>query len=435
MTMIRLKDTWNRITGRTEAELRKTVSALQDNIAGLRDEVELRSTKWFGNGDVQVTSSGEGYTSTSAMKLAAVYRCISIVSGTVASLPLQIMKKTDGYWQTEETGRLAMMLSLRPNSRQTAFDLVRNAVIQMLMSGNAYIYPEWSESGRISRIVLLSPGTCTYDKEQNIYQVNDFTNHVFGTFDADEMIHLRNLSVDGGYTGVSTLSYAAKVLRIAAKSDDKSEEVYSPGGTRRGFITGDNSFTKGVGLYQDKEVKNAADRIESEVDSGKRVMNMPGGLDFKPLDFSPADTELIRNKEFGVLEICRFFGVHPDKVFAGQSTNYKASEMSQVLFMSDTLQQILKQFSLEFTAKLFVPSQYGRYRIGFSVEDFYSTDLMTLASFTEKNIATGVWTINEARKRRGYAPVPGGDDVLMSANLLPVGYKKGDVSKEENIVK
>lgn len=117
MTTMRLKDTWNRITGRTEAELRKTVSALQDNVETLRGEVELRSTKWFGNGDVQVTSSGKGYTSTSAMKLAAVYRCISIVSGTVASLPLQILRKTDGYWQTEDAGRLAMLLSLRPNPR------------------------------------------------------------------------------------------------------------------------------------------------------------------------------------------------------------------------------------------------------------------------------------------------------------------------------
>lgn len=417
-----IKNTWERITGKEE--LRRTISALENDLSELRSSV----TGWYGNSDMQVTTANSAASPTTAMKLATVYRCISIVSGTVASLPLQIKKKAAGYWSVEETGRLATLLALKPNERQTSFDLVRNAVIQMLMQGNAYIYPEWDTRGEIRRLVLLSPGTCTYDKELNVYVVNDFTNRVFGTFDADEMIHLRNLSVDGGYTGVSTLAYAAKVLRISTKSDDKSEEVYSPGGTRRGFITGDNSVAKGVGLYQDAEVKNSADRIESEIDSGKRVMNMPGGLDFKPLDFSPADTQLIDNKKFGVLEICRFFGVHPDKVFAGQSTNYKASEMSQVLFMSDTLQQILKQFSMEFTAKLFVPSQYGRYRIGFSVEDFYSTDLMTLASFTEKNIATGVWTINEARKKRGYAPVPGGDEVLMSANLIPVGYKRAEVN-------
>ena len=176
-------------------------------------------------------------------------------------------------------------------------------------------------------------------------------------------------------------------------------------------------------MFQDNELKNVADRVSEELKSGKQIMNLPSGTGFSAVDLSPADSKLLENKQFGVLEICRFYGVHPDKVFAGQSTNYKASEMSQVLFMSDTLQQILKQFSLEFTAKLFVPSQYGRYRIEFSVKDFYNTDLMTLATVTEKNIQAGLQTINEARRERGYPPVPGGDDLLVSANLMPVGQK------------
>ena len=382
-------------------------------------------TTWYGNNDMQVIA-GSSYAvgPDMAMKLAAVYRCTSIVSGTVASLPLQIKKRVDGsYWKTEDTGRLASLLALKPNERQTSFDLIRNAVVQMLNQGNAYIYPEWRMNGDLGRLVLLSPNTCTYDKLYNRYIVNDMVNHVFGTFEADEMIHLRNLSTDGGYLGVSTLQYAAKVLRIASKSDDKSEEVYSPGGTRRGFVTGGDAYVKGVGMFQDNELKNVADRVSEELKSGKQIMNLPAGTGFSAIDLSPADSKLLENKQFGVLEICRFYGVHPDKVFAGQSTNYKASEMSQVLFMSDTLQQILKQFSLEFTAKLFVPSQYGRYRIEFSVKDFYNTDLMTLATVTEKNIQAGLQTINEARRERGYPPVPGGDELLVSANLMPVGKK------------
>lgn len=420
-----IKDKWDQWTGK--AAMRDNIAQLQQNIAELRS---ITATQWYGNSDVQVVGS-YSVSADMAMKLAAVYRCTSIVSGTVASLPLQVKKKVDGYWQTVDTGRMAMILGLKPNDRQTRFDLIRNAVIQILNQGNAYIYPEWRNDGELGKLILLSPNTCTYDKENNVYMVNDFTNKIFGTFDAEDMIHLRNMSTDGGYTGVSTLQYAAKVLRIASKGDDKSEEVYSPGGTRRGFITGASDYIKGVGAFQDKELGTVADRVSEEMASGKQVMNLPNGTDFKPMDLSPADTQLLENKKFGVMEICRFYGVHPDKVFAGQSANYKASEMSQVLFMSDTLQQILTQFSLEFSAKLFVPSQYGRYKIEFGIEDFYNTDLMTLASFTEKNIATGVWTINEARKKRGYAPVPGGDEAMMSANLIPVGYKKTETAENE----
>jgi len=407
--MGKFRDAWSVLTGKKQ----------------VRSIGEGNITTWYGNNDVQVIAGSSYEVSPEmAMKLAAVYRCTSIVSGTVASLPLQIKKKVDGsYWKTEDTGRLASLLALKPNERQTSFDLIRNAVVQILNQGNAYIYPEWRTNGDLGRLVLLSPNTCTYDKLYNRYIVSDMVNRVFGTFEADEMIHLRNLSTDGGYLGVSTLQYAAKVLRIASKSDDKSEEVYSPGGTRRGFVTGGDDYVKGVGMFQDNELKNVADRVSEELKSGKQIMNLPAGTGFSAIDLSPADSRLLENKQFGVLEICRFYGVHPDKVFAGQSTNYKASEMSQVLFMSDTLQQILKQFSLEFTAKLFVPSQYGRYRIEFSVKDFYNTDLMTLATVTEKNIQAGLQTINEARRERGYPPVPGGDELLVSANLMPVGKK------------
>lgn len=407
--MGKFRDAWSVLTGKKQ----------------VRSIGEGNITTWYGNNDVQVIAgSSYAVSPDMAMKLAAVYRCTSIVSGTVASLPLQIKKKVDGsYWKTEDTGRLASLLALKPNERQTSFDLIRNAVVQILNQGNAYIYPEWRTNGNLGRLVLLSPNTCTYDKLYNRYIVSDMVNRVFGTFEADEMIHLRNLSTDGGYLGVSTLQYAAKVLRIASKSDDKSEEVYSPGGTRRGFVTGGDDYVKGVGMFQDNELKNVAVRVSEELKSGKQIMNLPAGTGFSAIDLSPADSKLLENKQFGVLEICRFYGVHPDKVFAGQSTNYKASEMSQVLFMSDTLQQILKQFSLEFTAKLFVPSQYGRYRIEFSVKDFYNTDLMTLATVTEKNIQAGLQTINEARRERGYPPVPGGDELLVSANLMPVGKK------------
>lgn len=407
--MGRFKDAWNVLTGKKE----------------IRSTIPGNTTEWFGN-DISIYGS---VSPSMAMKLAAVYRCTSIVSGTVASLPLLLKKKVDGYWKLEEGGEIPIILGYRPNSRQTRFDLMRNALIQILNQGNAYIYPQWSDDGELESLILLSPNTCTYDKYTNTYIVNDFVNKINGTFDADEMIHLRNLSTDGGYVGVSTLRYAAKVLSISSKSDDKSLEVFGPKGTRKGFVTGGDSLVKGVGYFQDTEVENVAARIDSELAAGKNIMNLPGGTDFKALDLSPADTQLLESKKFGVLEICRFYGVHPDKVFAGQSTNYKASEMSQVLFMSDTLQQILTQISLEFTAKLIPSSFYGKYKIEFGMEEFYNTDLMTLATFTEKNIASGIWTINEARQKRGYAPVKGGDDPLMSANLLPVGYKKGNIAE------
>jgi HK97 family phage portal protein len=134
--------------------------------------------------------------------------------------------------------------------------------------------------------------------------------------------------------------------------------------------------------------------------------------------------QLLASKEFNVAEICRFFGVPLDKVFAGSGGNYKASEMSQVSFLTDTLAPYLEQIEQEFQIKLIPRDYYKDYRIDFDVEPLMQTDLTTQADYIGKTIAAGARTVNYWRKRLGQAPVKGGDAVLVSANLLELGSPK-----------
>lgn len=160
-----------------------------------------------------------------AMQLAAVYRCVSILSGTIASLPLLIERKQDGYFSVDERHELYKLLVRRPNLRQNSYDLMQNAVIQVVLAGNAYIFIRrtW---GEISELILCAPNTVTYDKFRNIYKICDPINRVNGTFEADDVIHLKNKSLDGGYTGVSTIYYGSRVLSIGGSADNQALHLF-----------------------------------------------------------------------------------------------------------------------------------------------------------------------------------------------------------------
>ena len=100
-----------------------------------------------------------------AMKIAAVYRCVDVVSKGVAQLPLVIKRKEDDYFvlDNDDVWGLTYLLQLRPNSRLSAFEFKKSIMIQILIgSGNAYIYPQWGANGYDS-LILLSPGSVTYD--------------------------------------------------------------------------------------------------------------------------------------------------------------------------------------------------------------------------------------------------------------------------------
>ncbi|WP_106831158.1 phage portal protein [Parabacteroides pacaensis] len=359
-----------------------------------------------------------------AMRLATVYRCTSILSGSIAALPLQLKRKRNGYFLVDEDSGLNYLLTRCPNNRQTAFELMRNAVIQMVNMGNAYIYPKWWD-GELDSLVLLSPGSVSYDKLLNIYLVNDPVNNIYETLECEDIIHLRNMSLDGGYTGVSTIRYAGRVMSVSASADSQSLDSFQPGSSYSGFVSGENvSGVKGFGEFQDDQLKTVGERVERELRSGKKIFWLPDNMKFSALSMSPADIQLLETKKFSVLDICRFYGVHPDKAFAGQSQNYKASEMSQVQFMTDTLQPILRQIEGEFYAKLIPRSVADKYRIEFDLEAFYQTDLQTMAGYMEKSIQYGVNTVNEWRKKRGNVPVEGGDKAFISCNVAPIDSAK-----------
>lgn len=369
-----------------------------------------------------------------AMKLATVYRCTSILSGSIASLPLQLLRKKNGVFMVDEDNPVNYLLSLCPNGRQSAFEMIRNAIILMINQGNAYIYPDW-RGGELQSLVLLSPGSVSYDKLLNIYLVNDPVNNIYETLDPDEIIHLRNLSLDGGYTGVSTIRYAASTMNISASANYQSERNFRPGNTHKGFISGDSdSTTKGYVQYQENQLEDAASRFRQEIQSGETITYLPGQLKFNALSMSPADIQLLEIMKFTVLELCRFYGVHPDMVFAGQSQNYKASEMSQVQYMTGTLQPILRQIENEFFMKLINRRVASKYRIRFDIESFYQTDLETISTFNEKQIQNGLYTVNELRAKSGRHPVAGGDTAFISCNVAPIDSAKikGENVKNEN---
>lgn len=383
-------------------------------------------------GDVsEIWGSSDGVSEQTAVRIATVFRCADIVSSSVAGLGINVMRRrevlVDGMEYTlfsvDESHPLHYLLNEAPNSRLTAFDLMKNTVLDILLRGNAYLLPEYSR-GEVRRLLLLEAGSVSYDVGLNKYAVNDNTNHIHGEFDADEIIHLRNFSLDGGYTGSSTIAYAGRVLQIGMKTDELQIDNFKPGSTTRGFVSGDNTVTQGFGQLQDDQLEKVSERVEAELRSGKRIFQLSGAMRFNQLSLSPTDLQLLDSKKFNVLEICRFFGVHPDKVFAQTSTNYKASENSQTVYMTDTLAPLLRKIENELKVKLIDRAVASHYKIKFNLEDYYQSDVIAEADYFTKMVQAGGMTPNEVRLRKGRTPLAGGNELFISCNVAPAGSEK-----------
>lgn len=383
------------------------------------DRVAVASPRYAGT--VQVYGGGGD----TAMAVATVYRCVQLLGDSVASLRLQYLKRKDGRYQEDERSPYHYLLTVQPQPEMSAYDFWSMAVKEMLLDGNAYIYPR-RVGDEVTDLVLCSRHSVGHDALNGLYTISDSYNGVYGTFKESEVIHLYLHSSDGR-KGESVVSHAARVMAIASAGDTETLNRFQNGGTVRGLVTNDKGV-RGFGEYQDSELEKTADNLDDRFRNGERIVSLPGQVDFKQISLSSTDMQFLESRKFTVRDICRFFGVHPSFVFDDSASNYKSAEMANVAFLSNTLDPILKRIENELCRKLIPRSQCCRSVFRYDRRGIYSLDLASKASYQKATIECGIYTVNDWRRMENQPLTDGGDEVFVSTNLQRLAGAGSDVS-------
>ncbi len=350
------------------------------------------------------------------LNIAAVYRCVEVLSNSVATLPLLYLKERNGVFRTDTDARLHYLLAVQPNENMGAFDFWAQVVRYMLLHGNAYIVPQYDAASMdISRLILCSPGSVAHDTLNDTYTVTDTVNGITGTYTEDEIIHIKNYTRDGKH-GLSTLAFARSAVEIAKTGDIETLNRFANGGNVRGIVSNDTSV-RGFGEYQDNELKKTATDLDERFRTGARIVSLPGQVQFSALSINSTDMQFLETRKFTVREICRFFNVPPQLVYDTTAENYKTAEMANVAFLSNSLNPILRKIEVELLRKLVPFALYGKRKIQFDRRSLYACDLDSKVKYQAQTIAAGIYTVNEWRKEENRQQVEGGDTVLISANL------------------
>lgn len=351
------------------------------------------------------------------LSVATVYCCVRFLSESVASLPLRYLKhRAGGIFTDAGDSHMDYLLNTQPDYALSAYDHWRTVIQQVLMRGNAYIIPFYrGGSLELDRLALCGVGTVNHDMRNDTYFVSDVENGIFGTFREDNVIHIKGMPGPNPKTGLSVLSYARRCLDIAKAGDAETLNRFTTGGNVRGLVSNDKGL-KGYGKYQDRELEKAAESIDDRFRGGERIVSLPGDVDFKQISLTSADMQFLESRKFSVLDICRFFGVHPSFVFSDTATNYKSAEQANMAFLTHTLSPLLRNIENELRRKLLAPSMCGKYDFRFDPRSLHACDLSGMADYRSKLLQTG-FTINEVRRMDDMPPVTGGDTVMVSANL------------------
>jgi HK97 family phage portal protein len=351
------------------------------------------------------------YKTTQAMTLAAVHRCVSVIMNSVASLPVRLyVYDKDGYKQEVENN-LSYLLGKKPNQKMNSYTFYSLLVKDMLLSGNAYALII-RENGKIVGFQYIPAGLVTpIDMITRIeYQVTGINNRVR----QEDILHFMNYTENGVY-GISVLTHARRTLGIADAGDKAADNFYKSGGCTSGFL----KFEGPSSGKQRDEILSAWNTATGGPNNGPNgIAVLPANVTYTQLSVDPADAQLLESRKFEVIDICRFFGVSPLKVFSLENANYNSIEATELAFLNDTLRPLLTKIENELETKLFKPEE--KFDIKFDVSELLRTDKKSQAEYFTKLFNLGVLSPNDIRKELDMNSIEGGDIHVAQVNLTSI---------------
>ncbi|WP_136684584.1 phage portal protein [Falsirhodobacter xinxiangensis] len=240
------------------------------------------------------------------------FRAVKLIAEAAAALPLVLQDCERRY-----DAHPVLDLVTRPNPVQGRAEMLEAVYAQLLLSGNAYVeaVPGGVMPGELhvlrSDRISLVPGAdgwpVAYDYTVGARKVRfDMT----GEF--APICHIKSFHPQDDHYGFSALQAAAVALDVHTSASRWSKALLDNAARPSGAI-----------VYKGADGQSALsndqyDRLVSEIEANHqgarnagRPMLLEGGLDWKPMGFSPSDMEFQKTKESAAREIAVAFGVPP----------------------------------------------------------------------------------------------------------------------------
>ncbi|EPE99526.1 phage portal protein [Rhizobium grahamii] len=362
--------------------------------------------------------AGELVTADSVLSISAVWACVNLIAGTIASLPVMIYRvDKKGNRVVAKEHPLYRVLHDSPNYDQTAVDFWEFVAASIELRGNGYARIERSV-GNVAGLHPIIPevsvrrltnGSIEYrwsqdgksyvETDQNILHIRGFGGNPLG--------------------GLSTLHYGRHAFSLARATDRSAASMFRNGLRPSGVLT----FEKWLNPEQRKVAEDKlTEKYFGAMNSGRPLI-LEGGTKWEQLTISPEDAQMLESRAFSVEEICRFFGTPPFMIgHTEKTTSWGSGVEQQTLgFQKFTLRRRLKRMEQALEKQLLTPADRANgVTIEFNLDGLLRGDSSARARFYQQMTGIGAMTINEVRALENLPPVDGGDVPRMQMQNVPI---------------
>jgi HK97 family phage portal protein len=381
--------------------------------------------RYYAGGSNYGTSSGQNVTPDLAMKLAAVYACVRVVSETIASLPLIIYKRLPDGGKTRATEHpLYKVLHDAPNQWQTSMEWVEMSQAHLELRGNAYSLIQSGPRGAVDQLIPLHPDRVAVYRLPNgrlQYKVTDWYTGERRTYAQEEILHNRGLSSDG-MTGLSTIALASEAVGLGLAQQDYAARFLENDSQPRGILEHPQSMSEEA--Y--KRVKESWQEAHTGHNRHKAAI-LEEGMTYKAISLNNKDSQFLEARVFTTAEIARFFRMQAHKIGDLTKATFSNIEQQNIEFATDCIRPRVVRWERRIKVDLIDPLGLNgdEYFCEFLMDALLRGDLKSRYEAYGVGIQNGFMSPNDARRSENMNPISkenGGDTYMRPTNMsTPVG--------------
>lgn len=350
----------------------------------------------------------------SALQIGAVWACVERVSKTVSTLPLFVYRNRKGRRELDRDSALWEVLHNTPNNRMTASEFWAAMVMNLLLRGNAYArierdergecYAMWPMAADQVELQILADGTSVY-----IYKIDGDV----AVLSSDNVLHIKEMG--NGTMGLARLDYMRATTTEATHAQSSAARLFSSGGKPTGVLMIDSVLNP----EQRKRVQSNFGEMAQGTTG--RLFVLEANMKYQQLSLSPEDQQLLETRQFGVEEICRWFGVPPVMVGHSNVTTW-GSGIEQIMegFYKLTLRPMLVSIEQAITRRVLTSGQRARLTVEFSLDGLLRANLKDRMDIYAQAVQNGIYTRGECRQLENLPPVEGDGELTAQSNLAPL---------------
>lgn len=377
---------------------------------------------WIADEDMMegpVSKAGVRVSRSSALSLTAVFRCWDLLSSAVAQSPRDVFVKVGGKSFPEFSPPKWV---IRPNGDPTLTgnDYFSQVALSLLADGNFFtlVLPHILDPD--AELYSLDPARVTV-KDGPIYEIKNDAGQVTRTVGPAQMLHGTWLRLPGARRGISPLEAMRTAYGAALATQESAARFFGQGSTL--------AFGVEVPGKMDQEkldsLRANMKRKYAGLNNSHAIGVLTDGAKFVPnLAPTPEQAQFLDTRKFGVEEVCRIHGVPPGMAGSQEpgASSYASAYVNDRQFAERGVLPLAVRIEAQHDRLLQLPAglDQGSVHFKFNLDSIARMNLLDRYNSYEIGVRAGVLKPDEARAYEDKSPVPGGDQLYMLQQMVPI---------------